>query len=110
MKQFFPASNSIPEFAEIAAKLAGLAASLPGPDNPFRQTLQQMPDLLFGPKASLATATSGINRAVYHLIGRGETIDIPETWIFCACMMLLALEKGRLTGELAPLSGSAKPS
>jgi hypothetical protein len=95
----------MPEFGEVAAKLAALADSLPGEDNPFRQTLRQIPALLHGPNASLTTATNEVTRAAYYLAGRGETIDRPETWIFCACMVLIALEKGRLIGGPSPGAG-----
>jgi hypothetical protein len=92
--------EALPEFADIAAKVAALAEILPGDDNPFRKTLRQLRGVMSGPNANLTTATAEVNRAVYYLVGRGQVIDEPETWIFLACLTLLELEKSRLSGGL----------
>jgi len=99
---------AMPEFGEIAARLAGLADSLEGAENPFRDGLRRVRDLLAGPSPSILEAQAEIFRALACLLKPGGVIDKPETWLFCACAACLFMEKVRLAQTAQPAPKGAQ--
>ena len=97
----------LPEFGLVASKLAALAPQLPGDNNPFRHGLQRLSAHLAPATRNLAAAQRELGLLLLHLTGRGQVFDQPETWISCACAVLLAHEQMRLT---ALPSAPARPS
>ena len=87
------AGGTMPELDEIAAKLAAIAADLPGEGNPFRAGLDRVGAHLAPGTRNLAEARRELVRIVYFGTGDDELADLPETWIACACVALLAADQ-----------------
>ena len=87
-----------------------LAAQLPGGGNAFREALQRV-SIAFAPSSrNLTEARRELALLLYALTGRGEVVDVPETWIVCACTVLLMFEQMHLVGGAAPAQTGAKAS
>lgn len=95
------------QYSEIASKLAAVVGKLPGDSNAFREALQRV-SIAFAPSTrNLTEARRELALLLYALTGRGEVVDLPETWIVCACTVLLMFEQMRLAGSVARPSDGA---
>lgn len=94
-----------PEFGEVASKVAAIASRLPGKSNAFREALQRVSVDLAPSSRNLTQARRELARLMLALGNNGQPLDEPETWLACACTVLLAFEQMRISGgaSLAPV-------
>lgn len=99
-----------PSFGEAASKLAAIVERLPGPDNAFRAALQRV-SVHLAPATRNLTAARGELAALMLALGNdGQPFDEPETWISCACTVLLMFEQMRLSQGAAASPAASLPS
>ena len=90
------------EFGEVASKVAAIASRLPGEDNAFRDALQRVSTNLAPASRNLTQAHRELAALMLALGNNGQPFDEPETWLACACTVLLAFEQMRIAGGSAP--------
>ncbi len=93
-----------PEVGEVASKVAAIASRLPGDNNVFRDALQRVSTNLAPASRNLTQANRDLAALMHSLGNNGQPFDEPETWLACACTVLLAFEQMRLAdgGARAP--------
>jgi hypothetical protein len=96
-----------PEFGEVASKVAAIAARLPGAGNAFRDALQRVSVNLAPSTRNLTQARHDLAALMLALDNNGQPFDEPETWLTCACTVLLAFEQMRASGGVeGPAAGT----
>lgn len=105
-----PRVPALPEFGEVASKLAAIVARLDGPGNPFREALLRVSAHLAPASRILTAARSELGLLTAALLRDGTPFDEPESWITFACVVLVTAEQARLAGGLTAAPAGARPS